>query len=692
MSTGLVLGVVGGVVGGFIGGATGAQIGYAVGSGVGSYVDYLNTPDVQGPRLTDFKISDSSYGRCLARVWGHQRVAAQLIRALPVVEVATEEDVEGAKGDGPKQIVYTYFFSGAIAIASGKIAGIGKVWANGDVIFDATPRENEKADYTSSDLDLSSYIRLYKGSDDQGRDPRLEAHDPDCSSYPGIAYIFFENLPLKQFNNALPNLEVEVIAGVERDLDPTGIRTPELLTYLPDNGSQAAGRLMVTKKKNYVSFSIGIMPWFGGNILNDSWQIWSMPPRQKPRILTGGSSSQVASFRTDDPVLFGPNIKPDTPTSNRGRPGIDSFPVRTRRGGRMGWARKALHEGQAAEVFSVGNGFGAMPLFQTTEFDPPTLFGDYQYPMLAAETSIGIVFKTRDRRHQILGRYALQGEKFAKLRLHTDFENKVEPSLTRTVYELAAHPTLDFFFAATSPENGQGPINVHMCTSEGIEMTSVHPRTGTAILLHMCDDGYLYSACSGPLDSVSNGFYVHRWKPGTNDAWEYVCVVRKTWAVPSTQENAYLGQARGREAHIGSAGPEDGHSAFYTDGKRLVFNAGVGNGLNDGFGGEGLAGCVISRYNDFGADIEPVTVGDIVADICRECGLSEENFDVTELEEPIFGFASARRTIGRSNIEPLRTYLPFDCVETGKTLRFRARGRDETFVIEDDDLGAEHES
>ena len=89
---------------------------------------------------------------------------------------------------------YEYFLSFAVAICQGEIREITKVWNGNEII------------------DISHYkFRLYKGAQDQMPDPYIQAKMNGCvSAFRDLAYIVFEDLPLADFDDVIPNLSFEV--------------------------------------------------------------------------------------------------------------------------------------------------------------------------------------------------------------------------------------------------------------------------------------------------------------------------------------------------------------------------------------------------------------------------------------------------------------------------------------------------
>ena len=195
----------------------GATIGSQAGALAGGFIDSAlfgtsgQSRNSEGPRQTDLRVTTSSEGAPIPKVYGRARLGGQLIWATDFEEVATTESVENAvggggkgggssSGDGATQTTYSYYGNFAVAIAEGEVTGLGRVWAAGN------------------ELDLSSLsYRFYTGSDTQEADSLIVSRlgADDAPAYRGVAYIVFERLPLAQFGNRLPQLSFEVFRAVD---------------------------------------------------------------------------------------------------------------------------------------------------------------------------------------------------------------------------------------------------------------------------------------------------------------------------------------------------------------------------------------------------------------------------------------------------------------------------------------------
>jgi hypothetical protein len=190
---------------------SGAVIGSQIGALAGAFVDQAlfgtsgSPRNVAGPRLSDLKLTASTEGAAIPRLFGRARLGGQVIWADPVEEVATTEEAGGGgkgapAGGGSSRTDYSYFASFAVALCEGPVTTLGRVWADG------------------RELDLTQLTwRLHTGSETQSPDSLLVARlgAADAPAYRGLAYIVFERLPLAPFGNRLPQLSFEVHRAVD---------------------------------------------------------------------------------------------------------------------------------------------------------------------------------------------------------------------------------------------------------------------------------------------------------------------------------------------------------------------------------------------------------------------------------------------------------------------------------------------
>ncbi len=154
----------------------------------------------EGPRLSELKLTTSSYGAPIPRQFGRMRVAGQMIWATDLVE---HKDKQGGGKSGPSVTNYSYSVSFAVALSSRPLLGIGRIWADGKLLRGE-----------AGDLKVGGSFRFHSGGGDQKLDPLIASAEPAgmCPAYRGTAYAVFEDLQLSEFGNRIPALSFEVIA------------------------------------------------------------------------------------------------------------------------------------------------------------------------------------------------------------------------------------------------------------------------------------------------------------------------------------------------------------------------------------------------------------------------------------------------------------------------------------------------
>lgn len=198
--------------------------------------------------LDDLSILKSEYGVPIPRIFGRYRVTGNVVWAK---DIFFEEEI--VRGDDNN--IFTYFGDFAVMLCEGEVEGIGKIWLNNKLVFNpelgrdtdffsptvsffnsnglGAPTDPQTAeelqDYfrnvtlgrevrSASSEFFEDHIRFYPGSNDQPVDPTIEATEGvgTTPAFRNRCYIVFRNLPLEDYGNAVPKVEVEI---VERDRD-----------------------------------------------------------------------------------------------------------------------------------------------------------------------------------------------------------------------------------------------------------------------------------------------------------------------------------------------------------------------------------------------------------------------------------------------------------------------------------------
>ncbi|MDZ4308366.1 phage tail protein [Allopontixanthobacter sp.] len=189
----LVLGTLGTLAGGPLGGAIGGIIGRQIdGKLIGSGSN-------EGPRLKDLAVTTSSYGTPIPRHYGRMRAAGTIIWATDLIE---SRETSGGGKSRPSTTTFSYRMSFAVALSSRPINGVGRIWADGNLLRGA-----------AGDLKAGGAFRLYTGRGDQLPDPVIAAAEgARCPAFRNCAYCVFEDLDLADFGNRVPALTFEIIA------------------------------------------------------------------------------------------------------------------------------------------------------------------------------------------------------------------------------------------------------------------------------------------------------------------------------------------------------------------------------------------------------------------------------------------------------------------------------------------------
>jgi len=198
----LALSVAGQFAGGLVGGPFGAMAGRALGALAGSAIDnalFGAEQEVTPP--APFALQGSNEGGVIPKIYGWNRVAGNIIWATSLERQTAE--TSGSKGNSnvdDDEIVANF----AIGLCEGEVALLGRIWADGRLL------ETENL-----------VLRFHKGAQNQVVDPLIELKQGtgNTPAYGGLCYLVFEGLPLKQFGNRIPNINVE-LCRVVGDLEP----------------------------------------------------------------------------------------------------------------------------------------------------------------------------------------------------------------------------------------------------------------------------------------------------------------------------------------------------------------------------------------------------------------------------------------------------------------------------------------
>ncbi|UTC29067.1 putative tail protein [Brevundimonas phage vB_BpoS-Marchewka] len=176
----------------------------------------------EGPRLKDLKISASTYGAAIPWVFGLTRVPGNMIWSMPI-----RENKKKKSGKGGYYNQYTYFCTFAMGLCQGPVREIRRIWADNKLIYDATggvsPTQATQPNSVKEAITqrvtgqgVSKYrMRFYRGDEDQLPDSAIETNlgEGNAPAFRGLAYILFDDMPLEDFGNRIPQITAEVMVG-----------------------------------------------------------------------------------------------------------------------------------------------------------------------------------------------------------------------------------------------------------------------------------------------------------------------------------------------------------------------------------------------------------------------------------------------------------------------------------------------
>jgi hypothetical protein len=214
-----------------------AQIAIAAAISIGvslasAAISYALTPstEITGDRLKDLNTPKSNYGEQIPKVFGRARVSGNLVWANKIIERSSKK--KSGKGGGKTTTkTYTYYGQFALVFCQGSIVGISRIWVNSKLKYDKSPDSSNESRANSQDW-ADKYLRIYLGTSTQNVDSLIDASlDDDAFAYRHRAYIVFEDLPLEEYGNQLPQVSVEVVtAGTVSSPVPVDLST--ILEYV----------------------------------------------------------------------------------------------------------------------------------------------------------------------------------------------------------------------------------------------------------------------------------------------------------------------------------------------------------------------------------------------------------------------------------------------------------------------------
>lgn len=237
-------------IGGYLGGGILSTLGKYTGQIAGNYLEkkwfHRHKLNNKFTNLRDsFKITKAEYGTPIPLIFGKMRVPGQIIWADKITEKQNIFNIKKYVSathvlQNNQTTELEYYANFAMALCEGEILEINRIWHHNEVI------------------DQSHYnFRIYKGSANQMPDPLIEASikDDGAPAYRDLAYVVFEQLPLSDFDNMIPNLSFEVTRKANINEHNSVEDMVESIVMIPGSGEYVYDTKIQAKKfRNAPSF------------------------------------------------------------------------------------------------------------------------------------------------------------------------------------------------------------------------------------------------------------------------------------------------------------------------------------------------------------------------------------------------------------------------------------------------------
>ena len=691
--------VVGGAIGFALGGPFGAQIGMMAGGMVGNT---LFGPSIKGPRLNDLTVSASTYGNAIPVLYGTGRMAGNMIWSDGIKE---HKHKKGGKGMGPKQTTYTYTCSFAMAFCAGEADEVLRIWADGKLIVSlAAVNKKIMEDFKAGALahvqtTLAAIkgkkkgikLRAYLGTEDQEPDPLIVSKRgaDKTPAYRGLVYIVFEDMPLDDYGNRVPQITAEITKSFKPSfpqypVTETGGAVTDALTYFPNWETE---RLYRTKGSEIIVYDIRT----NAEITRRSFEEFNSDGN-----FIGGSPGYYVYM---------------TGSSNSGKMHIIDLATLTEVSTIGNYGRSLANtpisecNGRYDQLNSYGETGGCRVFTLTgvqTYFISRGIFGGWSIYGIDG-TWVGSGSGRRGVTY-LTGREAVgSGEilGWAVNDYETYFCQYIIPSNAYGIIE------------ETPTGNGFCPISSVAANSQFLQFNEVIFNGDTIELpaeykgfagRSICYDDSDYSiVVMGEAVKYSgrNDFVIFKYLLSTGEIKWKTIDTSGEMAAPYSKRSLKYNRLYGGELVWMRSPHRDALWAYRLDlatgeiTKVDQIGAGIGGADTHTFQwDEGTQSGYIYRGSTvvrmfFGNESVGVSLKDIVRDICLKTNvLTESDVDVTQLNDiPVTGYIISRESTARDCLEQLGSAYFFDGVESDYKLKFVSRGGDPVGTISGDHLG-----
>lgn len=605
------------------------QLGAVIGSYVGGV---LAAPDVAGPRLGDTSVQISSYGAGLAKTYGGIRLAGNVIWATDLVGTDTEQSAKG----GPTVTTTSYTANFAVAIADGYVEAIRRIWLGATLAYDIS--EDASPETQAASEAFSEYFVFYQGTEVQDPDPTIESYEGagNVEAYRGTAYLVFTGLPV---DSQLPIVRVETTTETPTDAETTYYEALE------------------------------IRPWEetgNGPVHSDGGEMEFTVRDMITRTVQAGPfdnfDDAFAALGTYE-VYQGYCLSTDATPYDSVRGILDTF------------------SGTAAADF-LNSTNGALYAISAWNIEEPTIRvndgptepvgppGCAQFtnaginPITSGDTPIIVAFSSAgdgssDGAFGCYGQWRFEYTGGVAIPGFTDYTNNC-----------TSYPAMGGFFPVVG----------------GRENLLIYVRRIPSLPLKTCYPGD--PLVDGIAELPGNPLFCLTGDGDLSPNLEYTKVTGTFRQLRAEYVEASIYEESPAWLPLGPVLPSthpDYNNEDYWDAQAAAAGITGTYGVHYGVVVTEVA-TATSAYSAVAAG--SVLLSEIVTEVCVACGLTEDQIDVTELDDVVLGYQRARVMQGRGALEPLRQAYYFDAVESGDIIRFVKRGGAPGAALTAEDLGA----
>lgn len=195
------------------------QLGLVLGSLAGQALFPTQLPGITGPKISDLNTTTAELGGPVPWVFGTIAVPGTVMYLGQLVTITTTSH-QGKGAPSQTSTSYSYTQSIAIGLCRG-IVGLRRVWENGELVYDTRPQQPGETDdafgkrVKAAGKYAETFV-FYAGDEEQLADPTIELDKGvgNTPAFRGLAYIVFPDRALRE-DQALrhPSFKFEVFSS-----------------------------------------------------------------------------------------------------------------------------------------------------------------------------------------------------------------------------------------------------------------------------------------------------------------------------------------------------------------------------------------------------------------------------------------------------------------------------------------------